>query len=165
MILSSIVAVAQNGVIGNKGTLPWKISSDLKWFKEKTSGHCIIMGRKNYEDIGRPLPNRYTIILSRQGDYAPELSGKGEVVRTPGEALAACRRQNDVEPFIIGGAEIYKLFAPQVKRWYLTEVNAEVEGDVYLEDHYWKGWKVDHEESFEAGEKDQYPFTLKILNP
>ncbi len=163
MELRGIIAIAQNGVIGKEGTLPWKISSDLKWFKENTQGHCMIMGRKNYEDIGRPLPGRYTIILSRSADYQPDLKGMGEVVHTPGEALAVCRRQNDSSPYVIGGAEIYKLFAPQIKHWVVTEVQCNIEGDVVLNPLPWQNWTSKTHAEHPKSDRDEYPFTFKTF--
>ncbi len=109
MILSAIVAVSENGVIGKEGTLPWRLRDDLKWFQKNTTGHCIITGRKNFDDIGRALPKRHTIVLSRQSNLDIDFEGRGQVVHTPGEAQAVAREKQDIEPFVIGGAEIYKI--------------------------------------------------------
>jgi dihydrofolate reductase len=122
--VSLIAAVAANGVIGRDGGLPWRLPEDLKRFRALTLGHHIVMGRKTYESIGRLLPGRTTVIVTRQRDYAVP----GAIVaRSIEDALAQCA--GDDEVFVIGGAQIYQAALPIADRLYLTEVMAEVEGD------------------------------------
>jgi dihydrofolate reductase len=125
--LSLIAAVAANGVIGRGGALPWHLPEDLKRFKALTLGHHIVMGRKTYESIGRLLPGRTTVIVTRQRDYA----APGAVVAASIEdAITRCT--GDDEVFVIGGAQIYQAALPIADRLYLTEVMADVEGDTHF---------------------------------
>lgn len=120
-----IAAVARNGVIGVDNQLPWHIPDDLQYFKRTTLGKPIIMGRKNYDSLGRPLPKRRNIILTRQTDFHPVGC---DVVHSVEESLRAV--ENEPESFIIGGGEIYRLFFDYADALYLTEINADVEGDI-----------------------------------
>jgi dihydrofolate reductase len=122
--LSVIVARAANGVIGNKGGLPWHIPNDLKHFKSLTMGHPIIMGRKTWESIGRPLPGRRNIVVSRQDSFA---APGAQVVTSLQAAMDACR--GEVEVFVIGGEQLYRQALPRADRLYLTEIGREFEGD------------------------------------
>lgn len=134
-MINIIVAVASNGVIGCHNRLIWHISEDLKRFKSLTTGHPVIMGRKTYESIGRPLPNRRNIVVSRNA----ELKIEGvEVVASLERAIDMC--QND-DPFVIGGGEIYRAAMPLADRLYLTSVDQSPEGDTYfpkIEDVQWR---------------------------
>lgn len=125
--LSLIVAHADDGVIGLNNQLPWHLPEDLKRFKQLTMGHHIIMGRKTYESLGRLLPGRTTVIVTR--DRAYQVEG-AKVVHSLPEALAACH--GDPEPFLIGGAEMYALGLPDVTRLYITRVSMQVEGDAFF---------------------------------
>lgn len=119
-----IAAVAANGVIGANNALPWRIAEDLQRFKALTLGHPIIMGRKTWESLGRPLPERHNIVITRQPGYAaPGIT----VVDSVAAAIAACA--NEATAFVIGGAEIYAQTLPLAQRMELTEVHAEVKGD------------------------------------
>jgi len=129
--LALIVAVGRKGVIGKEGGLPWRISEDLRHFKRTTSGHAVIMGRKTYDGIGKPLPNRRNIVVTRQRGLA--LAGC-EVVSDLDEAIRLARA-GDAEPFVIGGGEIYRLALPKVTRMYMTFVDREAEGDVRFPDY------------------------------
>lgn len=130
MRLSLVVAVAKNGVIGRGGGLAWKISEDLKRFKEITTGHPIIMGRKTFDSIGKPLPNRINIVVSRTMNEREGVI----VARTVEQAIKAAsdggRELGVDEIFVIGGADLYEKTLPLADRLYLTEVDAAVEGDV-----------------------------------
>lgn len=119
----AIAAMSENRVIGNGPDIPWHLPEDFKWFKQKTIGHTIVMGRKTYESIGRPLPDRRTVVLSRS---APSIEGV-DVAPTLDEALALA---GEGEIFICGGAEIYALALPRCSDLYLTHVKRVVEGDV-----------------------------------
>ena len=130
MRISLVVAVAENGVIGRDNALPWRLSSDLKRFKAITMGKPIIMGRKTYESIGKPLPGRTNIVLTRDTGFHPE---GVEVVHDMASAVAvaeAAARDGGVsEIMVIGGVGIYELALPEADRIYLTEVHASPEGD------------------------------------
>ena len=122
--LSLIVAYANHRVIGIENRLPWHLPEDLRYFKATTSGHTIIMGRKTYESIGRPLPNRRNIVLTRQSNW--QALGC-EVFTDIPSALAACHDEQEV--FVIGGAELYRQALPYAARVYATEIDLEIEGD------------------------------------
>lgn len=125
--LTLIVAYASNRVIGRDNGLPWKLPGDLAHFKRTTLGHPIIMGRKTWESLGRPLPGRTNIVITRQAGYA----AAGAVVATSLQAaLDACPK--DTEPFVIGGAQLYTLALPAADRIVATEVHAEVDGDAWF---------------------------------
>lgn len=129
MILSAIVAMSSNRVIGKDGGLPWRIPEDLKFFKDKTTGHIMIMGRKTFESLGKPLPNRLHVVITRQKDY---VAHGAHVFHTVEEAVAFCRTQTDKwgdEVFIVGGGEIYKEMMDVTDRIYLTEIHSEFNGD------------------------------------
>jgi dihydrofolate reductase len=124
--LALVVAVAKNGVIGQGGALPWHLPEDMKHFRALTTGHAIIMGRKTYESIGRPLPKRRNIVVSTQRD----LHAPGCEVAPDFPSAVALARTDDACPFVIGGAAIYAEALPVATRVFLTEVDREVEGDV-----------------------------------
>jgi dihydrofolate reductase len=141
--LSMIVAVANNGVIGVNNTLPWHLPEDLKRFRALTMGHHIIMGRKTYESLGRLLPGRTTVIVSRNLDYQVE---GAIVVHTLQQAMRFC--QQDDELFLIGGAQLYQEGLSLVSKLYITRVNLEVDGDAFLPEIDLSTWmlteKKDH---------------------
>lgn len=134
----AIAAMAQNRVIGNQGKIPWHLPDDFKWFKETTLGHVLVMGRKTFESIGRPLPGRETLIISRSDFTAP-----GTRTLSSWEELASFD-PGDRKIFIAGGAEIYQQALPFCAELYLTVVKREVEGDAFF---------PAFEESFGAGQK------------
>ena len=154
-MISLIVAVARNGVIGDKNTLLWHISEDLKHFKALTSGHPVIMGRKTYESLGRPLPNRTNVVITRQ-----EIGFPGcRVVHSLDEALALFPA--DEECFIIGGAQIYAQALPRADRFYLTRVFRDYEGDTRFPDWDEAEWRLVESESFPCGKEYPWPFTFE----
>jgi dihydrofolate reductase len=122
------VAVARNGVIGRAGALPWHVSEDLKHFKQTTQGHSIIMGRKTHDSIGRPLPKRRNIVVTRQ--TGTRFAGC-ETASSIGEAIALARTTDDC-PFIIGGASLYEEALPIATELHLTTIDEDVEGDTYF---------------------------------
>lgn len=129
MTLSAIAAMAANRVIGNNGKLPWHIPEDFKFFKEKTRGHIILMGRKTFESLPGKLPGRLHVIITRQKDYHPEGT---HVFHSPAEALDFCRSQASAwgdEVFNLGGGEVFSLLLPCTDRIYLTEIHQDFEGD------------------------------------
>lgn len=134
--LSIIVAMARNRVIGAKGAMPWHLPEELKRFKQLTMGHPLIMGRRTWESIGRPLPGRTMIVVTRQPDYrAPGAL----VVHSLDEALAAAG--DDPEIFVIGGEEIFRAALPRADRLYLTTVEADVPGDTFMPEIDWAAWR------------------------
>jgi dihydrofolate reductase len=134
--LSLIVALARNGVIGKDNRLPWHIPEDLKRFRALTMGHHIIMGRRTWESIGRPLPGRTSVVVSRRPDY----SAPGAlVVHSLAEALAACA--GDDEAFVIGGAQIYREALPLAERIYLTRIDADYAGDAFFPSISQEQWR------------------------
>ena len=145
--LSALVAVARNRVIGKDNALPWRLSPDLKRFKTLTMGHPIIMGRKTYESIGRPLPGRTCIIVTSQVDY--EVQG-AIVEHSIAEALTACDNDkrnegkpmttDDTESFVIGGAGIFQQMLPLCDRLYITEIQRDFDGDVLFPEFNHEEW-------------------------
>jgi dihydrofolate reductase len=127
MIISIIVAVSKNNVIGYKGRLPWRIPGERKRFRDLTLGKTVIMGRRSYEEIGRPLPERKNIIISREGRYIAE---NCITVKTLQEALEFAKNEDEV--FIAGGGELFKDVLPYTDRIYLTVIDKEFEGDVFF---------------------------------
>tara|TARA_B110000444_G_scaffold202254_1_gene194461 strand:- start:142 stop:612 length:471 start_codon:yes stop_codon:yes gene_type:complete len=145
MTLNAILARSKNNVIGNDKKLVWNFRCDMKFFKEITMGHTVIMGRKTYESIGKPLPNRLNIVLSRQ-----DLNIKGViVVKSIEEALRVSKNNHDTNPFIIGGAEVYKLAEPYIDKYFITDIDKEYDGDTYFQNDSLKliqTFKVEHEQ-------------------
>ena len=137
--LAMIVAASTNDVIGVDGDLPWHISADLKRFKKLTMGHHLIMGRKTFESIGRCLPGRTTVIITRQTDFTFE---GAKVANSIESALALAIAADDPTPFIVGGAEIYALAMPHVAEIYLTRVHQNVDGDTHLPPIDWDQWEL-----------------------
>lgn len=154
-MLSIIVAVAENGVIGDKNTLLWHISEDLKHFKALTTGHPVLMGRKTYESIGRPLPNRTNVVITHQ---AVEIPGC-RVVHSLDEALALFGP--DEELFVIGGGEIYAQALPRAERLYLTRVFHHYEGDTRFPAWDEDEWRLAGSETFTCGKDYPWPFAFE----
>ena len=157
MILSLIVAVSENGVIGSEGRLPWRLPADLARFKAITLGHSVIMGRKTFASIGRPLPGRRNLVVSRQVDDSPP---GVEVVASLADALDRCRAESEV--FVIGGASLYAAALPQAQRLYLTLVQAHIEGDVTFPLLNASHWRLVSEEFRPADEDHAYPLCFKL---
>lgn len=159
------IARARNGVIGRDGTLPWRLKSDLAIFRAITTGKPVIMGRKTWESLPRrPLVGRTNIVLSRDGSFEPA----GAVVCEDfSEAVAIAREQAEEdgakEVCVIGGASLFALALPRAGRVYLTEVEAEVEGDVVLAGFDESAWVETRSERHEASEIDEYAFTTRVL--
>lgn len=156
-----LVAAAENGVIGKGNTLPWRLPSDLKWFKETTSGGVVIMGRKTFESIGKPLPNRINIVISR--NLIPkELSNKVIWVGSVAEAVGVCRAHYPElrgRWFVIGGGEIYRAFMPYADNIVITRVNAVVDGDTTFPPLNLRAWVTNGKMvGPSATEGDQYTY-------
>ena len=150
-MISLIVAASNNNVIGAQGKLPWRLSSDLKRFKALTLGKPIVMGRLTYESIGRPLPGRQNIVITRQAGYAADGC---DVVQSIDAAIKAAGDAEEI--MIIGGSHIYQEFLPRAERIYLTRVQADVEGDVFLPDLAADGWREITREEHAADESNDY---------
>jgi dihydrofolate reductase len=159
MKISIIVAVAQNGVIGKDNQLLWKLSSDLRRFKQITTGHYLLMGRKTFESIGKPLPNRTSLIISRNFECIQE---NCFVFQSINEAIVFAAQQNQEDLYVIGGGEIYQQMLPLAKTIHLTLVYTDIEGDTYFE-YDDSSWKVQHSEFIPRDEKNEFDSTYIIL--
>ena len=158
MKASIIVAAAENGVIGRNNQLPWRLRADLRRFKELTMGHAIIMGRKTYESIGRPLPGRRMIVITGQAGYA---ALGAAIVPDFGEAITEADKHGETEAFVIGGAAVFEQALLIAERLYLTRVHAFVEGDVYFPPLDPAAWRLLESQPHDADEKNEFPFTFE----
>lgn len=165
MKLSLICAIAQNGVIGRGNKLPWYLPEDLKHFKRTTMGKPVIMGRKTYESIGRPLPGRTNIVVTRNRNYEAE---QVRVVDSLSDAIELAEHtaviDGSEEAFIIGGAELYKIALPLVDRMYLTLVHAEVEGDAWFPEITADEWEEVSRAEFPASETNPYSYSICVFD-
>ncbi|MEX2168893.1 MAG: dihydrofolate reductase [Pirellulales bacterium] len=161
MLLSILVAISENGVIGRDGGLPWRLSGDLKRFKQLTMGHTIIMGRRTWESIGRPLPGRRTVVVSRQVDYLTGVDGV-PVAHSLDEAIRMAEQLGDVEAFVVGGAELYREALGRADRVYLTRVLAEIAGDTSFPTVDWNGWQQLESTAQPADDKNVYPSEFQV---
>ncbi|MBP1962473.1 dihydrofolate reductase [Paenibacillus aceris] len=156
MSISFIFAMDRNRAIGVNNRLPWHLPGDLKFFKSVTMGHPILMGRKTYESIGKPLPGRRNIILTQN----PEFQAEGcEVIHSVHEATEEFRNQ---ELFVIGGAEIFRLFAQEVDRMYITFIEHEFEADTFMTELDLSDWTLISSEQGEQNEKNPYEYYFRI---
>ena len=153
--ITLIAAMAQNRVIGRDGDLPWHLPADLKHFKKTTLGSPVVMGRKTWDSIGRPLPRRRNLVLSRS---QPTLPDGVELYSDVDAVLAACAEEEDL--FVIGGAEIYRLFFPVAHRLILTEVAEEIDGDTHFPDFDDESWHEVERIRHEADEKNLYAYSF-----
>ena len=164
-IVSLVVARARNSVIGREGRLPWRLRSDMALFKASTMGKPVIMGRKTWDSLPKkPLPGRLNLVLTRDASFEP----KGAVACPDfSEALSIGREQageDGVEEVcVIGGVALFELAFPKARRLYLTEVEAEVEGDLHLPPFDESAWREVRREPHPAGEGDEYPFVFRVL--
>lgn len=156
-ILSMIVAHADNRVIGKDNDMPWHLPADLAYFKKTTLGKPIIMGRKTYESIGRPLPGRKNIVISRDKNYSAEGI---ETVTSVEEALALVSEVEEV--MVIGGGAIYQHCLPAAQRLYITHIDADIDGDTYFPDYDLKEWQLAASEVREADEKNIYKLNFCV---
>lgn len=139
MRISLIVAAAKNGAIGQAGRMPWHLPNDLRHFKNLTWGMPIIMGRKTFDSIGKPLPGRQNIVITRRPDFKPE---GVFVVESPERALSIASMSDVKEVIVMGGGEIYSLFMNRADRIYLTRIHAEVEGDTFFPEIDFEKWAL-----------------------
>jgi dihydrofolate reductase len=159
------IARARNGVFGNAGALPWRLKTDLQMFKALTLGKPVIMGRRTWDSLPiKPLPGRFNIVLSRDGSFEPQ---RALVCETLDEAVQIAREQAEEdgaeEVCVIGGAAIAQAAFPKARRLYLTEVEADPEGDVVLPEFDLSAWTEVRSEHHDAGEGDQYAFTFRVF--
>ncbi len=158
MKVSIIAAVSTNGVIGRGNGLPWRQSTDLKRLKALTMGHHYIQGRKTYDTVGRPLPGRINIVITRQTGFAPEGI---VVVHSLEDALRVAEEAGDLEAFVAGGAQIFEQALHRADRMYLTRIHADIEGDTFFpEFDDVSEWRLVDAEHYDADEKNEYPFSF-----
>lgn len=159
-VLAAIVAMSENRVIGKDNKLPWHLPADLKRFKEITTGHFIIMGRKTFESIGKSLPNRTNIVLSRDANF--EAPGC-QTLTSIEEAIEQAKEAKQAEIFIIGGAEIYRQLLTKIGRIYLTIIHKEFEGDAWFPEFNLAEWQEVSREHHEADEKNPHAYSFITL--
>ncbi|NCU17240.1 dihydrofolate reductase [Pallidibacillus pasinlerensis] len=160
-MISFIVATSENGIIGKDNQIPWHLPDDLKRFKKITMGHPIVMGRKTFESIGRPLPGRENIVLTKNKNI--ELEGC-TVFHSEKELIDYCTRKKDEEVFIIGGAYLFKMFLPYVDRLYLTKIYEQFEGDVFLPKIDFSQFEITSKEQGLKDEKNPYTYEYIVYN-
>lgn len=157
MIISMIAAMANNRVIGKDNQMPWHLPADFAWFKRSTMGKPVVMGRKTYDSIGRPLPGRLNIVISRDANL--EIEG----VTTVTSIEKALELVSDVEEvMIIGGGSIYESCLPKADKLYLTYIDFDVDGDTQFPD-WGEGWKQRFSDTYQADEKNKHNMEFVIL--
>lgn len=159
MLLSQVVAAAENNAIGKSNQLLWTLPNDMKFFKNTTWGMPVIMGRKTYESLGKPLTGRINIVITRQHDWQPEGI---RVVHDIKEAMSAAAESDAREAFIIGGGEIYKQTLPITNRVYLTRVHTSIEGDTYFPEMNKADWELLSQLDFTADAKHAYDYSFQV---
>ena len=163
--ISLIVAVAENGIIGKDNDMPWKISSDLQYFKKITMHKPIIMGRKTFESIGKPLPGRVNIVITRDTSFSAEgviTAHSVEMALDVAKSMAEVKGLKEV--MVIGGAQIYALCLPQADRLYLTRIHEEIDGDTFFPELDPKEWLEYSSERHVAGDKDSHDYSFIVLD-
>ncbi|MDX1940439.1 MAG: dihydrofolate reductase [Saprospiraceae bacterium] len=161
MIVSAIVAVSKNNVIGRDNDIPWHLSGDMKFFKRTTIDHHVIMGRKTFRSMKRPLPKRTNIVITRDPYF---IASGCLIARSVEEALEIAYDNEETEAFIIGGGEIYALSLSYWDKIYLTEVNVEIpDGEVFFPKLDLKEWRLLSSEKHLADEQNDHDYTIKIL--
>jgi dihydrofolate reductase len=158
-MLSHIVAASENNIIGVKNGLPWKLSADFKYFKNKTWAMPVIMGRNTFESMKKDLPGRINIVVTSKKDWNAE---NAFVVHSIKQGIAKAKESDAKEIFIIGGGEIFKETLGMVDRIYLTRVHATLNGDTYYPELSKSDWKLVSAESHPADEKNNYPYTFEV---
>lgn len=159
MTVSLIVAVSDNGVIGRDGGLPWHLPRDLRHFKTTTMGHHLIIGRRTWDEVGKPLPGRTMLVVTRSRTF---VANGATVVHSLEDALEVSKK--DEEPFVGGGAYIYRIALARdlVDRLYLTRVHTDVEGDTFLPEIDFDDWELISTEHHEADEKNEFACTFQV---
>jgi dihydrofolate reductase len=160
-----IVAMAKNRVIGRENQLPWHLPEDLKYFKRVTMGKPIVMGRKTYESIGRPLPGRLNVVLTRDARWQAEGVTPAQTIDGAlAVAIAQAESKEKDEVMIIGGDQVYALCLPLVDRLYVTQVHAEVEGDAYFPEVDWSQWHQISSEDHQASDNNPYDYSFVVYD-
>ena len=155
------MAAAENNAIGKNNDLLWRLPDEVKFFKETTMGHAVIMGRKTFESLRKPLPNRTNIVITRSKDYHPE----GVVVcHTLEESMDIAHSLGETEAFLIGGGEIYRAAMPLCDRIYLTRVHAVLEADVFFPEMDMSEWKETSREEHPVDERHAYSYTIFVYD-
>ena len=157
--LSLIVAIDENNVMGLDNRLPWYLPADMKYFKNQTWGMPVVMGRKTFESLGKPLPGRTNIVITRNTTWAFE---KVQVAHTLEEAVTRAFATGAREVFVIGGAEIFKTALPQANRMYITRIHHRFEGDVFFPEFSTADWQLVKSHTHEPDEKNLYAYTFEI---
>ena len=160
MKLSVVAAMSENRVIGRDGSIPWRLRDEQRALRELTVGHCLLMGRKTWDSIGRALPGRASIVITRDLDFAVD-SPDVIVALNFEAALEAARVRGETEAFVFGGEAIYAIALPQADRLYLTEVHVEMEGDAFFPAFDASHWKLIGETRFEADARNDHAFTIR----
>ena len=160
MIISQLVAMDERRGIGRQGNLPWRLSTDLKRFRQLTMGHHLVVGRKTFESIGKPLPGRQVIIVTHHADYHIDGCFTAHSI---GEAVELAHQHGETELFIGGGAEIYAQTLALADRVYLTQVHADCDADTFFPEFDRDDWVEQSSESHAADERNEYPFTFLLL--
>lgn len=161
MLISAIVAVGHGGVIGKEDDVPWHLPADLKYFKRKTLNHHVIMGRKTFESIGRPLPRRTNVIVTRNPFF---IASNCLVVNSIEEGLKLAEANGETEAFIIGGGTIYQQGLPFASRVYLTAVDVAVEGgEAFFPELPREDWEEVSSEPHQPDDKNPHPYTFKVF--
>ncbi len=161
MKISIIVAIAENNAIGKDNKLLWHIRDDLKLFKRTTLGHVIVMGRKSYESIGRPLPGRTNVVVTRNEHYRPD----GVEVFSSLKSVFEHFSKTEKEIFVIGGGEIYRQTLETAHILHISHVETRVEdADTYFPEVNWEDWEMTDEEKYEKDERNDFPFIYKVYN-
>jgi dihydrofolate reductase len=162
--LAIIVAAARNGVIGRGNALPWHLPGDLQYFKRVTMGKPVLMGRKTFESIGRPLPGRTNVVISRNPDFSADgvkvVASLDQAVEL---ATEIARIDGVDELVVIGGEQIYREALPRARRLYLTEVHADIEGDAVLPPVRWEEWREVSRERHAAGGANPYDYSFVVF--
>ncbi len=159
MLFSLIVAASTNNAIGKNGQLLWHLPNDLKYFKNTTWGMPVIMGRKSFESVGRPLPGRFNIVITRQAGWNAEQVEKAADLN---EAIQMAGKTNCRELFIIGGGEIYEQTIGMAQRIYMTRVHTELEADTFFPEIDESLWEMTHNLDFDADEKHAYSYSFQV---
>ncbi len=160
-MLSMIVAASLNNVIGKNNVMPWHLSEDLKQFKATTTGHKIVMGRKTFDSLGKALPNRTNLVLTRDPNFkAPGAT----VIHDISEVLILEQQNPTAELFVIGGSEIYRVFLPHVKRIHLTRIHESFEGDAFLPEISWNEFRQTQQTEILFSEKNNLKYQFLVFD-
>jgi dihydrofolate reductase len=164
MIISLVVAVAENGVIGRDGTLPWRISADLKTFRRLTMGKPLIMGRRTFQSLKKPLDGRDNIVITRNADYHPHGAIVAHSFAVALEAARACAKKRGVDEIaVIGGTAVFEAALPLAHRIYKTQVHASPPGDAFFPNIDWRDWLEVSREELPRGPNDDCSSSLIVL--